>query len=200
MSAQSAWLTAKQQVVGEWKENERLRLISLISMVLFVVWSCIQLEAARLSGEKKAKATFVRLQDVEAAVNERRWPDRAEKSQKEYAKVHDWLWQARNEGEAQARLRDWLEKQARDSGLVIDRMTVELGAQPQNLAIRPARAEIQGVYLVEAFQVFMQKLSVATPRVVVESDEINFTNPRKFKYRISATAWFEIGSGKGVRQ
>lgn len=197
MSLSEQWQSTVLQARDEWQSNKRLQLITLVSVLLFGVWCIVQLESFRLNSEKDAKAAFEKLQDISQTAKEERWPDRAEQSKAALEVIRQQLWHAGSEGEAQATLRDWLEQQARNNKLVIDRMTVDLGSAPQNVTARPVRAELEGRYEVGVWQNFMLALSEHSPLVLVEYEEINFGNPRKTLYKISVMAWFELSVGQG---
>lgn len=192
MSLSEQWRAAVVQANQEWQSNKRLQYITVLSVILFGLWCLVQLESLRLKNENSAQAAFTKLQDVSQTAKEKRWPERAVKSKAALKEIRQKIWIAGSEGEAQATLRDWLELQARNEGLVIDRITVELGGSSVGVLLRPVQAEIQGVYEVGVWQRFIQRLSVHKPSIVIEYEEINFNNPRKLKYKLSITAWFEL--------
>ena len=193
MRLSDQWQAALAQANQEWQTNKRLQYTTVLSAILFGLWCFVQLESFRQKSESSARAAFTKLQDVSQTAKEKRWPDRAVESVEALAVIRQKLWHAGSEGEAQATLRDWLEQQARNERLVIDRITVELGESPQNVSVRPVQAEFQGVYEVGVWQRFMQRISTHKPSIVVEYEEINFNNPRKLKYKVNVTAWFELG-------
>lgn len=192
MSGLDQWLKLQAQVRDEWQSNKRLQVIAAISAVLFVVWCSVQLEAWRSVNKTDARAAFEELQDIKLATDEQRWPSRALAAQAQLAAVQKWLWSASSEGEAQAGLRDWLELQARNNGVIIDTLTIDVGKAPRGMKLRPVRAELRGQYKVGAWQQFIHAITTATPVVVVESDELNFSRPKKPLYRIAVTAWFDL--------
>ena len=192
-----AWEVLSTQVRDEWGTNKRLQKITWVSVLLFAVWSWVQLDEWRQSLAADAQAVSLKLQDARLASNEARWPERAAKAVGALENAKNDVWRARTEGEAEARLRDWLEQQARKNGVVIGRVTVSLDVPPRGMDVYPVRAELQGSYRAGAWQDFLGSLRKHRPKVVLEYDEINFANPRRPKYRANITAWFDLSSQKG---
>ncbi|MGK0440275.1 MAG: hypothetical protein ACJA0N_000060 [Pseudohongiellaceae bacterium] len=202
MSWQAQWYKERHkhqaQIVSEWRANKRLQLITLISCALFVVWSMVQLESWRSANEASARAAFAKLEDIKIATGEKNWPQRAAQAKKQLASLRGKLWQAQNEGEAQAGLRDWIELQARTHGVAIDAISVDVGRVQQNVGLHPVRAELKGQYSVGAWQKFMRTLATTKPAVIVEYDELSFARAKKPAYRISVIAWFELQDKGGA--
>jgi type III secretory pathway component EscV len=139
---QGYWLQAKQ----EWLANKRLQLFSILAVVLVVLWVHVKLDDWRISKQADARAALTAYQDTQAVARENEWPERAKASSEVLKSMRTKLWNATSEGEAEAKLRDWLQKLAKDSGITIDRITVEVAAAPRGFIWRPVHADIQGKY------------------------------------------------------
>jgi hypothetical protein len=183
-----------QQAKAEWKTNLRLQAITAAASVLVVAWVYIQLDHWRISKQKEASAALSAYWDTQAVVNEKAWLERAEQAGSAVKKARAQLWEATSEGEAEAKLRDWLNKVAAESGMVLDRITVEVGAAPQGQKWRPVHADFQGNYKAGAWQKMLQKIATNTPAVTVDFEQLNLANPRNQFYRVNVTAWYTITS------
>jgi hypothetical protein len=189
------WQKLSTQIQQEWQANKRLQLIAGIAAGLFIIWIHVQLDSWRETRKASAEAAHVELMDMQRAAREQFWPERAAEAEAVLQLATQQLWRARSEGEAQATLRDWLERQAREQGLVIDRISVDIDSTRTGAKYRAARVDIQGSYKPGAWQEFLQVVSSHSPRVVVEFEQLNLASPRNQRYRLNVTGWFEIGDG-----
>lgn len=200
MSLHLQYQQMRQQIKSEWGSNQRLRLITFLSAVLFVVWGHMQLDRWRESAERQAKRSIMELRETNLAVEEKRWPQREKEAVSALEKIQRRLWKANTEGEAQAALRDWLQGQARLSGLEIKQIDIEVGKPGQRLSITPVRASIRGEYKAGSWQKMIERLGTAVPSVTVEFEQIDIT--RKPRYRLGLLVWYELGElpGDGGRE
>lgn len=182
------------QVQTEWQSNKRLQAISLAALVLFILWIHVQLDGWRLSKKEAATAAAATYQDTFAVANDSEWIGRAKEADAYSQIMKKKLWMATSEGEAEAKLRDWLQKQAGAVGLSVTRITVEVGVAPRGLAYRPVHVDMQGAYKPGAWQLFLQGLGTASPPVIVDMEQLNVVNPRNLFYRLNLTAWFAISN------
>ena len=193
---QGYWQQAKQ----EWQANKRLQLFSIVAVVLVVFWVHVKLNDWRHSKQVEAKAALVTYKDTQAVARENEWPERAKASEDVLKTLHTKLWSATSEGEAEAKLRDWLQKIAKESGITIDRVAVEIGPAPRGFMWRPVHADIQGKYQAGVWQSMIEKMGKNNPPVVVDFEQLNIASKSNLFYRINVTAWFVIEDSAGVKQ
>lgn len=186
------WQQTRAQIQQEWQTNKRLQLIAGAAALLFIIWVHVQLDNWREARATSAHAAQVRLMDMRQVAREHFWPERAAEAEAAAQSARQQLWQARSEGEAQARLRDWLEQQARAQGLAITRMNVDVETARTGSRYRAVRADIQGAYTPGAWQEFLEVVSSHTPRLGVEFEQLNITSARNQRYRLTIAAWFDI--------
>ena len=91
-------------------------------------------------------------------------------------------------------LADWLQQLAKDSGVSIDRIVVEVGVAPKGGEWRPVRADFQGKYRAGPWQTMLQKISTNTPVVLVDFEQLNVVNSNNLFYRLNLTAWFQLST------
>lgn len=182
------------QIEAEWRSNKRLQMISMAALVLFVLWVHVQLDNWRLSKKEEAASVAAAYQDTLAVANDDAWINRAKEADAYRESMKKKLWVATSEGEAEAKLRDWLQKQAETVGLTISRISVEVGVAPRGLLYRPVHVDIQGVYKAGAWQLFLQNIGGSNPPVIVDLEQLNVVNPQNLFYRLNLTAWFTINS------
>ncbi|MEN0037221.1 MAG: hypothetical protein AAGC78_09135 [Cellvibrio sp.] len=182
------------QIQTEWQANKRLQVISVAAFILFILWAHVQLDHWRVAKKEEVVSAASRYQDTLAVANDDAWVARAKEADEYRQNVKTKLWEATSEGEAEAKLRDWLQKQAEVVGLSITRITVEVGVPPRGLQYRPVHVDIQGVYKAGSWQVFLQALGSSTPPVVVDLEQLNVVNPQNLFYRLNLTAWFNINT------
>lgn len=182
------------QIQAEWRANKRLQMISMAALVLFVLWIHVQLDSWRLSKKEEAVSVAAAYQDTLTVANDDAWIDRAKEAEVYRQNMKTKLWIATSEGEAEAKLRDWLQTQAGGVGLSITRISVEVGVAPRGLLYRPVHVDIQGVYKAGAWQLFLQTLGGSNPPVIVDMEQLNVVNPQNLFYRLNLTAWFTINS------
>lgn len=182
------------QIQAEWQANKRLQAISITALVLFVLWVHVQLDGWRISKKEATAAAAAAYQDTFAVANDSEWISRAEDASTYRQEMKTRLWSATSEGEAEAKLRDWLQKQAEAVGLSVTRITVEVGVAPRGITYRPVHVDMQGTYKPGAWQLFLQGLGNASPPVIVDMEQLNVVNPRNLFYRLNLTAWFAINS------
>lgn len=192
---QYQWGLAKK----EWVSNQRLQAISLMAVMLFVLWCHVQLNNWRLVKQADAQAALVAYYDTQAVAKEQAWLERAKASEQALASARTGLWSATSEGEAEAKFRDWLQQVAKESGVSIDRIIVEVGVAPKGVNWRPVRADFQGKYQAGAWQSMLQKMSTNTPAVLVDFEQLNVVNSSNLFYRLNLTAWFLVGDTSGVQ-
>lgn len=180
------------QLQSEWQSNKRLQVISVVAFALFILWVHMQLENWRLSKKQEVIALEADYQDTLAVANDDAWIDRAKEAGVHRQNMRTRLWVATSEGEAEAKLRDWLQKQAEVVGLSITRVSVAVGVAPRGLVYRPVHVDIQGVYKAGAWQIFLQTMGNSSPPVVVDLEQLNIVNSQNLFYRLNLTAWFII--------
>ena len=180
------------QVQTEWQANKRLQIISVVALVLFVLWVHVQLDHWRLSKKEEAVSVAATYQDTLAVANDDAWIDRAKEANAHHQDMKTKLWVATSEGEAEAKLRDWLQKQADVMGLSVARITVEVGVAPRGLLYRPVHVDMQGRYKAGSWQLFLQTIGESSPPVIVDLEQLNLANPNNLFYRLNLTAWFSI--------
>lgn len=190
--ASAQWQYQWGLIKREWVSNRRLQAISFMASVLLVFWVHVQLDNWRLAKQADARAALVAYRDTQAVAKEQAWIERAKVSQEALASVRSGLWSATSDGEAEAKFRDWLQQVAKDSGVSIDRIVVEVGVAPKEGGWRPVRADFQGKYRAGAWQAMLQKISTNTPVVLVDFEQLNVVNSSNLFYRLNLTAWFQI--------
>ncbi len=193
---QGYWQQAKQ----EWQANKRLQLFSIVAVVLVVLWVHVKLNDWRIAKQADARVALTAYQDTQVVARESEWPERAKVSNEVLKTMRTKLWSAASEGEAEAKLRDWLQKHAKDSGIIIDRISVEVGAAPRGFIWRPVHADIQGKYQAGAWQAMLDKMAKNAPPVIVDFEQLNIANQNNLFYRINVTAWFVIEDSTGAKQ
>lgn len=189
-----------QQAKREWQANKRLQLFSIVAVVLIVLWVHVKLNDWRHVKQADARAALVAYQDTQAVARESEWPARAKASEDVLKTLRTKLWSATSEGEAEAKLRDWVQKTAKESGIIIDRVAVEVGPAPRGYTWRPVRADIQGKYQAGVWQLMIEKMGKNTPPVIVDFEQLNIVNQSNLFYRINLTAWFLIEDSAGAKQ
>jgi len=192
---QHQWDLAKK----EWASNQRLQAISLMAAALFALWGHVQLDNWRLAKQADAHAALVAYYDTQAVAKEQAWLERAKASEQALVSARTGLWSATSEGEAEAKFRDWLQQLAKETGVSIDRIIVEVGVAPKGVGWRPVRADFQGKYQAGAWQAMLQKMSTNTPIVLVDFEQLNIVNSSNLFYRLNLTAWFLIGDTSGAQ-
>lgn len=192
----SYWHQAKQ----EWQANKRLQLFSILALVLVVLWIHIKLNDWRIAKQADARVALTAYQDTQAVARESEWPERAKVAGDQLKTMRTKLWSASSEGEAEATLRDWLQKLAKDSGITIDRITVEVAAAPRGYKWRPVHADIQGKYQAGVWQTMLDKMDKNNPPVIVDFEQLNIVNQNNLFFRINVTAWFVIDDSTGAKQ
>ncbi len=176
----------------EWGENKRLQVLTMLGVLLVLIWGHHSLDEWRLEVRKKAIDARVELSDREAVVGEKIWLAREKEASELANEARKMIWLASSEGEAEALIRDWISVTAKAVGLDSDRVSVELDRKVSDKKYRPVRVEMQGVYKAEVWQRFIQAISQNQPDFLVEFDEINLTNKRRYRYRLGFTAWFKM--------
>jgi|GEM_PF-1020572 len=190
------WLQAQQ----EWQSNKRLQVISIIACILIVFWIHSKLNDWRLTKQADARVALTAYQDTQAVARENEWLERATTADAALKNMRTKLWHATSEGEAEAKLRDWLQKLAKDSGITIDRISVQVAAAPRGFIWRPVHADIQGKYQAGAWQLMLDKMGKNNPPVIVDFEQLNIASENNLFYRLNVTAWFTIESSAGAQQ
>lgn len=193
---QNYWYQAKQ----EWQANKRLQVFSILALVLVVLWIHIKLNDWRIAKRADARVALTAYQDTQAVARESEWPERAKAAQEQLKTIRAKLWRATSEGEAEAALRDWLQKQAKDSNITIDRISVEVGAAPRGFKWRPVHADIQGKYQAGIWQTMLDKMDKNNPPVIIDFEQLNIASQNNLFFRINVTAWFVIEDSAGAKQ
>jgi hypothetical protein len=188
-----------KQVQAEWQANKRLQLISIVALVLFILWTHTQLDNWRAAKKNEAIAAYARYQDTLAVAKEDAWINRAKEAGLHLQQMQTKLWVATSEGEAEAKLRDWLQQQARTFDLPITRISVEVGVASRGERYRPVHVDIQGVYKAGAWQQMLQSINASTPPVIVDFEQLNIANSQNLFYRLNLTAWFVINNPSEVK-
>lgn len=195
MAIEVKWQYRWERIRQEWQANKRLQAISLLASILLILWVHVQLNDWRIAKKADAKQALIVYQDTQVVARENEWLERAKTSRSTLDVLRTKLWRAASEGEAEAKLRDWLQKIAKETGLPINRISVEIGAAPRGFAWRPVHVDIQGVYQAGAWQLLLEKMNTNIPPVVVDFEQINIENSSNLFYRLNVTAWFAIGDG-----
>jgi len=178
------------QVKSEWEENKRLQMIAWAALILFVLFIHSQINNWRLAKLAEYNQQLTKLEDLKALVDQKSWVQHAETSTQLWSQQQKKIWVATTEGEAQARLRDWLQGQAQELGLNIGRIRLEMGPAPKGLVWRPLRVDMQGTYTPGILQRFLQRLNNAPGTILVDYEQITLeSNPF---YRLNLTAWVEL--------
>lgn len=188
-----------KQLQLEWQSNKRLQLISIVAFVLFILWIHTQLDSWRAAKKNEAIAAYARYQDTLAVAKEDAWISRAKEAGLRLQQVQTKLWVAGSEGEAEAKLRDWLQQQARTLDLPITRISVEVGVASKGELYRPVHVDIQGGYKAGAWQLMLQTINDSAPPVIVDLEQLNIANPQNLFYRLNLTAWFVINNPSEVQ-
>ncbi len=187
----------KQQAIkiaDELRTNKRLQAISLIALLLLIMWIHVQLNAWHNRVKAVAIAGFAKYEDTLAVANQRDWPQRAEQVNQQLRQYKSQLWTAASEGEAEARFRDWLQQQAGEAGIPVERITVEVGVTPRGSLWVPVHADFQGKYIVGNWQKMLEMIENGDKAVSVDFEQLNLANSQSPFYRLNLTSWFLIGS------
>ncbi|WP_039915857.1 hypothetical protein [Cellvibrio mixtus] len=181
-----------QQIKQQWHTNRRLQAASFIALGLFVLWIHARLDDWRLAKKEDAKVALNMYLDTQAVAREHEWIERAKTSDVALQQMRTKLWHASSEGEAEAQLRDWIQKIAKESGLGITRITLEVSPPPRGFTWYAVRADLQGTYVAGAWQRMLNAMATNTPPVLVDYEQLNLVTSTNLFYRINVTAWFVI--------
>lgn len=182
------WLQIRQ----EWQANKRLQVASWFALGLLVLWIHTWLDDWRLAKKKDAKVALGMYLDTQSVARENEWIDRAKTSDEALQQMRKKLWHATSEGEAEAKLRDWIQQTAKSSGVNITRISLDVSAPPRGYSWYAVHADIQGVYEAGAWQRMLDAMAKNTPVVLVDYEQLNLVTASNLFYRMNATAWFAI--------
>jgi Tfp pilus assembly protein PilO len=199
MRLPAKWQQVLLQARQEWLFNRRLQVISMVACALIVFWVHGKLNDWRLAKQADAKTALNTYQDTQAVARENEWLDRAKTTDAALKNMRARLWRATSEGEAEAKLRDWLQKMAKDSGIAIERINVQVAASPRGFMWRPVHADIQGKYQAGAWQAMLDKMSKSNPPAVIDFEQLNIVTQNNLFYRLNVTAWFVIEGSAGAQ-
>jgi hypothetical protein len=191
------WREQWSQVKVEWRENRRLQTIVIFALVIFVFWIHLQLNQGRVAARNNAHLAQRSYGETLAAAKEKSWPDKSKEASLKLKKLKGMLWHANTEGEAQALIRDWLDREAQKLGVVITRSNIIVGEALPGTNLRPVRADIQGKYKVGIWQQFLISIRKNQQLIAVDYELLNLTNEKNQLYRLNLTAWFTIAAGEG---
>lgn len=180
-----------QQLQEQWRSNPRLRML-LAAVAAILLFSVLQnLHQARQDARMEAQKQWQRLGDVQQLSAVEYWAERAEQGQEIVESLHSHIWKASSEGQAQAQLRDVLQRYLKEQGLDVTRMNVT-AVPSDSVDLLQIRAEISGTYVPGAWQDFVYRVLEHRPKVLIEHDSVNRANKNRSLYRLSVHAWFTI--------
>lgn len=104
------------QVVGEWRQNRRLRIGAMVVLLILGTQVALTLSTRRAGVAAEYARDAELLQRLAQASDEAAWPARADEAEARLAELRGTLPPARSDGLAQAELQAWL------SGLASDAM------------------------------------------------------------------------------
>lgn len=162
------------QVVGEWRQNRRLRVGAMLAILIL----CANL-ALSLSGKRaEASVQFARdadlLERLAQASSEAAWPQRASEAESRLAELRESLPPARSDGLAQAELQAWLTDLASDAMVANALVRVETSLEvPDQPGIWQVIARLDGNIEPARVHGLVRALSVApwirTERLEIQS-------------------------------
>ncbi len=180
-----------QQLQEQWHSNMRLRILLGVVALIVVVTMLQSLHQAQHSAYLEAQKQWQRLGDVQQLSSVEHWAQRAEQGQQVLDSLNQHIWQASSEGQAQAQLRDVLQRYLNEHGL--DTIRINVTAVPSDtVGFFQVRADLSGTYLPGAWQDFVYSLLQYRPQILIEHDSVNRTNANRNIYRLSVHAWFII--------
>lgn len=180
-----------QQLQEQWQGNPRLRLLLAAVAVILVVALLQNLHQAQQNAHAEAQKQWQKLGDVQQLSAVEHWAGRAESGQQAVETLNKHIWQASSEGQAQAQLRDVLQRYLNEQGL--DTLRINVTAVPSDtIGLLQVRADLSGTYVPGAWQDFVYSLLEHRPQILIEHDSVNRTNSNRNLYRLSVHAWFTI--------
>ena len=180
-----------RQLQEQWQSNPRLRILLGVVVFILVVTLLQALHQARHNAYLEAQKQWQRLGDVQQLSSVEHWAQRAEQGQQVLDSLNQHIWQASSEGQAQAQLRDVLQRYLNEHGL--DTIRINVTAVPSDtVGFLQVRADLSGTYLPGAWQDFVYSLLKYRPQILIEHDSVNRTNANRNIYRLSVHAWFII--------
>lgn len=180
-----------QQLQEQWRSNPRLRIL-LAAVAAILMFAVLQsLHQARQDARAEAQKQWQRLGDVKQLSAVEYWAERAEQGQAVVGSLQKHIWQASSEGQAQAQLRDVLQRYLKEQGLEVTRMNVT-AVPSDSVGMLQIRADISGTYIPGAWQNFVYRLLEYRPQILIEHDSVNRTNKNRSLYQLSVHAWFTI--------
>lgn len=180
-----------RQLQEQWQSNPRLRILSACVAAILVFAMLQSLHQAREDARNEAQKQWQRLGDVKQLSAVEYWAERAEQGQQVIESLQKNIWQASSEGQAQAQLRDVLQRYLKEQGLEVTRMNVT-AVPSDNVGLLQIRADISGTYIAGAWQDFVQRILEHRPQILIEHDSVNRTNANRSLYQLSVHAWFTI--------
>ena len=180
-----------QQLQEQWQSNPRLRLLLAVVAVILLIALLQHLHQAQHDAHTEAQKQWQRLSDVQQLSAVEYWAERAEQSQQAAESLNTYIWRAASEGQAQAQLRDVLQRYLNEHGL--ETIRINISAVPSDtIGVLQVRADLSGTYLPGAWQDFVYSLLRHRPQILIEHDSVNRTNTKRNLYGLSVHAWFTI--------
>ena len=106
-----------RQLQEQWQSNPRLRILLGVVVFILVVTLLQALHQARHNAYLEAQKQWQRLGDVQQLSSVEHWAQRAEQGQQALDALNKHIWRASSEGQAQAQLRDVLQRYLNEHGL-----------------------------------------------------------------------------------
>lgn len=171
-----------ERVRQEWRQNRRLRLATLVVVLILGLHAVLGLSDRRQALAREYARDTELLARLEAVSRERAWPTRARAAEGLLAAVRKSVPAARSPGLAQAEVQAWLTEQATQAGLQGPRVrvedTVDVPGHPDMWQVL-ARLDANVPAGPESLKGFLRVLAEALPWVQAERLEITEAMPTR---------------------
>lgn len=162
------------QVVGEWRQNRRLRVGAMLVILILCANLALSLSAKRAEASVQFARDADLLERLAQASSEAAWPQRASEAESRLAELRETLPPARSDGLAQAELQAWLTDLASDAMVANALVRVETSLEvPDQPGIWQVIARLDGNIEPARVHALVRALSVApwirTERLEIQS-------------------------------